>query len=237
VPKFPTVLILAGGLGTRVKDLNPDLPKAMLPICGEAFISHQLRLLARESVEEVILCVGYQSNPLVDFVGSGKHFGINVRYSFDGEQLLGTGGAIRHALNECNLDKPFAIIYGDSYLDTSFAPIYAAFLQCNKLGLMTVYQNDNRWIQSNVLYQSGSVTEYSKTKDNSSMSHVDYGLSIFRPQALSAFSNTETFDLSEVFLTLLKENQLAAYEVKDRFYEAGSVGGIKELSEHLMRKQ
>jgi N-acetyl-alpha-D-muramate 1-phosphate uridylyltransferase len=235
--KFPTVLILAGGLGTRVRDLNPNLSKAMLPICGKPFIAHQLRLLARESVDEVILCVGYQSQSLIDFVGSGKAFGINVRYSFDGEQLLGTGGAVRQAQELYKLETPLAVIYGDSYLDTSFAPIYASFLQCSKLGLLTVYENDNRWIESNILYKSGLIVDYSKNKAGVGMKHVDYGLSIFQPQAFCEFSINKKFDLSEVFLTLLKEHQLASYEVKDRFYEAGSSDGIKELTEHLMRKQ
>jgi len=229
--KFPTVLILTGGLGTRMNILYPNIPKALIPINGEPFIAHQLRLLARQGVSDIILCVGNQSEPIVEYIGSGKTLGLNINYSYDGAKLRGTGGAVRRAAQ--SLRDPFAVLYGDSYLDTEFASILNAFYRSNKLALVTVFMNNNERIRSNILYQSGVVLDYNKEKPKTKMKHIDYGLSIFQPQALSVCPNLETFDLAEVFLALIKAKELAAYEVQDRFYEIGSPDGLAELVSHL----
>ncbi len=228
------VLILSGGLGTRMSSLYPDIPKAMIPINGKPLIAHQLRLLARERVRNVILCVGYRYDPLVEYVGSGEAFGVCVHYSYDGEKLLGTGGAIRKASQELNVS--FAVLYGDSYLDVSFEPIFEAFRRSNKSALMTVYRNNNCLIPSNILYLAGSIIDYNKAEPTEAMKHIDYGLSVFNPQSFKNFPIDEAFDLGDVFQDLIKKNLLAAYEVKERFYEAGSPQGLKELSEYLAAK-
>jgi len=228
---FPPVIILTGGLGTRVSPLYPDLPKALIPINDEPFIAHQLRLLARESVSEVILCVGHLSDQLKAYVGSGQDFGVKVSYSYDGDSLLGTGGAVLKGAR--NVSGPFAVLYGDSYLDTTFLPIKRAFFEAKKTGLMTVYKNDNQWDKSNILCKSGLVVDYNKSNPSSEMHFIDYGLSIFDHGAFKTLANNKTFDLSEVILHLISNQQLAAYEVKERFYEIGSPSGLEALKMHL----
>jgi N-acetyl-alpha-D-muramate 1-phosphate uridylyltransferase len=230
---FPPVIILAGGLGTRISPMYPDLPKALIPINNEPFIVHQLRLLARESVNEVILCVGHLSDQLRDYVGAGKDFGINVSYSYDGDKLLGTGGAVLKAMQ--NTSGSFAVLYGDSYLDTSFSSIKKAFYESKKLGLMTVYKNNNQWDKSNILCESGLVVAYNKKEPGPDMQFIDYGLSIFDHEAFKGFAN-KPFDLSEVFSSLINKKQLAAYRVKDRFYEIGSPSGLEALRTYLSSK-
>ena len=231
--KFPPVIILAGGLGTRIASVYPELPKAMIPVKGMPFIGHQLTMLARQSIDEVILCVGHRCQPLVDYVGSGKTFGINVRYSYDEEKLLGTGGAVYKAKSTYSLDKPFAVMYGDSYLDSDFTPIYDSFLRSKKLALLTVFKNKDQWIPSNLACESAMVVRYSKENPTADMQYVDYGLSIFDSQVFNDFVPNEPFDLARPLGVLIRNNQLAAYEVKRRFYEAGSPAGLKDLEAHL----
>src|SRR3954471_4703933 len=92
------VAILAGGTATRLRPVSDTVPKSLVLVAGEPFIAHQLRLLRRERIERVVLCVGHLGEMIRDFVGDGSRFALNVSYSFDGERLLGTGGALRHAL-------------------------------------------------------------------------------------------------------------------------------------------
>ncbi len=228
---FP-VIILAGGLGTRISPLYPNLPKSLIPINDEPFISHQLRLLAREFVRDVILCVGHLSNPLQAYVGSGEDFGINVSYSYDGDSLLGTGGAVLKAIQ--NIKGPFAVLYGDSYLDTKFLPISQAFYESQKQGLMTVFQNNNRWDKSNVSCESGLVIDYNKKAASPEMQYIDYGLSIFDKEAFEGFAVKEAFDLSAVFAQLINKKQLTCFEITERFYEIGSPAGIEALKFYLL---
>src|ERR1700761_2758479 len=90
--------ILCGGLATRLRPVTEKITKSLIPINGEPFISHQLRLLRANGVDRVVLCAGYLGEMIRDFVGDGSIFDVSALYSFDGAQLLGTAGAIRKAL-------------------------------------------------------------------------------------------------------------------------------------------
>ena len=112
---MPPVAILSGGLATRLRPVTEQMPKALLEVAGEPFVAHQLRLLKREGITRVVLCVGHLGDKIRDAIGDGRRFGLEVSYSFDGDTLLGTGGALRQALPL--LGKCFFVLYGDSYLD------------------------------------------------------------------------------------------------------------------------
>src|SRR5437868_13487271 len=92
------VVILAGGMATRLGDITRATPKALIDVNGEPFVAHQLRLLKERGIDQVLLCVGYLGEQIVEQVGNGRGFGLGVQYSFDGPRLLGTGGVIKKAL-------------------------------------------------------------------------------------------------------------------------------------------
>src|SRR5947207_8308008 len=100
-PMFP-VVILAGGLGTRVRQFGENIPKALLDINGEPFLARQLELLHKNGIRHVILCVGHLADQIEAFAGDGSRFGLKVEYSHDGPEPLGTAGAIRRALPKLN---------------------------------------------------------------------------------------------------------------------------------------
>src|SRR5450432_2364637 len=91
--KMPRLALLSGGLATRLRPITATVPKSMVPVAGEPFVAHQLRLLVRQGIREVVICVGYLGEQLQEFVGDGSAFGCHVEYSFDGDKLKGTGGA------------------------------------------------------------------------------------------------------------------------------------------------
>jgi NDP-sugar pyrophosphorylase family protein len=232
--EFPPVLILAGGLATRLGAIAEKTPKAMVEVAGRPFIAHQLQLLQEQGVREIVLCLSHLSQQIEDFVDDGFRFGLRVQYAYDGDMRLGTGGAVARA---CTLvDGDFAVLYGDTFLDVPFAPIYQAFLDSNRLGLMTVLKNMNRWDKSNVLLADGQVVEYDKQSDRIDMLHIDYGLSILKRQALESFAVGRSFDLSEVFKDLIAGGQMAGYEVTQRFYEIGTADAIAETDAYLRQR-
>ena len=96
---MPPVAILAGGLATRLYPLTRKIPKAMLEVAGEPFIAHQLRLMRRERISRVVICTGYLADQIEAYLGDGARFGLSVAYKIDGPKLLGTGGALRAALD------------------------------------------------------------------------------------------------------------------------------------------
>jgi N-acetyl-alpha-D-muramate 1-phosphate uridylyltransferase len=222
------VAILAGGLATRLQTLTEKTPKSLIPIAGEPFIAHQLRLLKRNGIQHVILCVGHLGEMVESAVANGSAFGMNIEYSYDGEKLLGTAGAIRQALPK--LGDNFFVVYGDSYLPCDYSAIEQEFSHRGKLGLMTVFRNENQWDTSNVEFDQGRILAYSKTNRTPRMNYIDYGLGVFEREA---FTRTTGSDLADVYSGLLREDQLSAFEVGERFYEIGSPAGLKELKSLL----
>jgi N-acetyl-alpha-D-muramate 1-phosphate uridylyltransferase len=224
------VAILAGGLATRLRSNTATIPKALLPIQGEPFIAHQLRLLQAQGIERVVLCLGYLGEMVRDYVAEGHAFGLSIAYSWDGPALLGTAGAIRKALPL--LGEAFFVLYGDSYLLCNYRTVQDAFVKSGKNALMTVFRNEGQWGPSNVEFQNGRIIRYDKQGLTPDMRHIDYGLNMFRPSAFAVLPD-EPADLVTVCHELLARNELAAFEVCERFYEAGSFEGIKSLSEVL----
>ena len=227
------VAILAGGLATRLKPITEKVPKLLVDVAGEPFFSHQLRLLKTAGLTKVVLCVGYLGEKIVESYGDGSDWGIEIKYSFDGPKLLGTGGALIQALPL--LGDAFYVLYGDSYLPIDYRAVGEAFLKSGKLGLMTVYENRELYDASNVWFEGGSLRAYDKRNKLPAMRHIDYGLGVFRPAAFDAFPRGQVVDLAEVQKALLAQGQLAGYEMAQRFYEIGSHAGLAELNQLLKK--
>lgn len=225
--------ILAGGLATRLGSLTELVPKSLIEIQHRPFIDWQLRLLSRSGIEKVVICLGHKSEMIQDFVGDGARYGINIAYSFDGPTQLGTGGAIRKAIPL--LSDEFMVMYGDSYLPTDFKAIEAAFRSIGKPALMTVFYNKGSFDVSNVLFVNGDLKKYSKADPMPDMSHIDYGVSTFKRSVFESYAQDVPIDLSNICQDLSYSGSLAGYEVRERFYEIGSLGGIDDFKEYVER--
>ena len=224
------VAILAGGLATRLRPITEKIPKSLVPVAGRPFLAHQLEMLHARGLRRVVLCIGFLGEMIQREFGD-EAYGIKLEYSFDGPKLLGTGGAIKRALPR--LGKEFFVLYGDSYLPLEYAPVAEFFRRSGKLGLMTVYHNRGQYDTSNVVFRDGEIVVYDKKIRLPEMHHIDYGLSLFRSSVFEAYPADEKFDLAEVMGRLVREKQLAGYEVPERFYEMGSPAGLAELEKLL----
>ena len=227
----PALALLAGGLATRLRPLTSTMPKSMVSVAGEPFIAHQLRLLAGQGVTDIVVCAGHLGEQIAAYVGCGAGFGCRVRYSFDGDRPLGTGGALRKALPL--LGEAFFVMYGDSYLPTRFAPIMRAFESAGLPALMTVFGNAGRWDSSNVEFVDGVIRRYDKVERTPAMAHIDYGLGILAAHIVESRPAGEAFDLAELYRDLAQRGLLAGFEVDQRFYEIGSPAGLGEADRFL----
>ncbi len=219
--------ILAGGLATRLRPLTDEVPKSLVEVAGRPFAEHQLDLLCRQGFTDVVFCVGHLGAQIENTLGDGRRLGVRLSYVDDGPELLGTAGALRRALPK--LGEAFLVMYGDSYLDCDYAAVASKFGSSGKPGLMTVFHNENRWERSNVRFEGGKIQAYDKTGADPSLEHVDYGLGALRAEALARYPVDQKLDLAQVYRDLLSEDQLAAYEVHERFYEIGSLSGLEEI--------
>ncbi|MGD0410333.1 MAG: nucleotidyltransferase family protein [Verrucomicrobiota bacterium] len=227
------VAILAGGLATRLRPITEKIPKSLVPVAGKPFLARQLELLYARGIRRAVLCAGYLGEMIQRDFG-GEAFGVKLDYSFDGEKLLGTGGAIKRALPK--LGREFFVLYGDSYLPIPYAPVAETFHRSGKLGLMTIYRNEGKYDRSNVVFRDGDIVVYDKKLRLPEMRHVDYGLSLCKSSVFDGYAAGRVFDLAEVMGRLVREKQLAGYEVPERFYEIGSHAGLTELESMLQSK-
>lgn len=230
---LPPVAILAGGLATRLRPITETIPKALVSVAGRPFLAHQLELLKQQGFAHVVLCVGYLGEQIEAAFGDGKAYGLHLDYSYDGEKLIGTAGALRKALPL--LGESFLTLYGDSYLEIDYRAVCAAFAQGDKPALMTIIENSKGTEPSNVLFENGTVRLYDKKKRTPEMRYIDYGLGLFRA-ILFKDSPAAIHDLSDLQSSLSREGLLAGFEVTQPYFEIGSHRGLEALESLLKRR-
>lgn len=228
-------VILAGGLGTRLRAVAPDTPKVLVPVAGHAFVEHQFALLRRSGLTRVLMCIGHFGERVKAHVGDGSRFGMKVDYAEeDPDRLLGTAGALVHALPR--LEGVFLVMYGDSYLPTDYAAFARWFCQGARRAAMTVFRNEGRWDASNTRIRGDRVVFYSKKAKPGEAEFIDYGLSAYRREVMERYADrAPPLDLAQVQSDLVASGEMGAFEVHERFYEVGKPEGLAELEAVLRR--
>lgn len=221
------MVILAGGLGTRLRPLTNWLPKTLIPIGGKPFLQYQLELVRGQGVRDIVLCVGHLGEQVKGYFGDGRWLGLRIKYSQEEGRLLGTAGAIKKA--EPLLRDEFFLTYGDSYLKVDYRQVMNYFRRFPALGLMVVWENRDRLERSNVLVEDGLVTAYDKQGSTPGMRHINYGLSVLRKEALAFIPAGKPLSQEDFYQVLIDQGQLLAFEVQERFYDIGSARGLEEF--------
>jgi NDP-sugar pyrophosphorylase family protein len=224
-------VILAGGVASRLGAQAAELPKTLVPVAGRPFADHQLTWLAEQGVEEVVYCIAYRGDQILEYVGDGSNWGLSVAYVDEGTDLRGTGGALRLAYDESALGGTFAVLYGDAYLRLDLPDVFHAFEISAQPALMTVLRNEGRWDKSNADFDGKLVTRYSKSEGD--FEWIDYGLLVLERDVVAEIPADQPSDLADLLSRLGDEGRLAGFEAKDRFYEIGSPSGLAELEAFL----
>jgi len=217
------IAIICGGLATRLGSLATNIPKSMIDIDGKPFLEQQIEMLKKHNITDIVLCVGHLSDKIEDYFGNGDKFGVNIKYSQDGAKALGPIGAIKNA--ESLLDDVFFIMYGDSYLSVDFQKAYSFFKEHDKLGLMVVYKNNDKYDKSNLVIKDNMVVGYREKE----AVYIDYGTSILRKKALDLVPKNTMYSTGQFFSDLISKKELLAFEAEKRFYHIGNPDALEEL--------
>lgn len=217
--------------------MTERLPKLLLAVAGRPFVDHQLEWMEAQGVDDVVYCIGHLGRLVRQHFLDRPTRLARIRFVDEGDELRGTAGALRLALDEGVLADRFLVLYGDSYLDVDLSRVWEVFLRSSGPALMTVFRNRGRWDRSNVLFRDGRVVRYDKTAVDPSgegMEHIDYGLLAFQREVIESMVPTDVrYDLAEVQRRLSERGELAGFEATRRFYEIGSPDGLAELEAHL----
>ena len=218
------MVIPCGGLATRLGEIAKKTPKALLDINGKPFLEHQIELVKKQDIDELILCVGHLGEKIERYFGNGLNFGYGMRIKYSYDDGLGVIGAIKNA--EDLLQKHFYMMYGDSYLPKlDLRDMYYRFLNQDKLVMLSVWQNNNELDPSNLTVSFKTVNgAYVEKAD-----FIDYGVAIFNKDTLKCIPAKKPYSTKELWTKLVKKNQLAAYEVYERYYDIGKPDRLDEV--------
>ncbi len=224
-------VILTGGKGTRLRPLTYEIPKSMIPIHGRPFLEHLLELVKSFGINEVLLLIGYLGEHIEKHFGDGSKFGLKVEYSHE-QTLLGTGGALKNA--RCKLTEEFLLLNGDTFLPIDYRELIELFHRYDIIGTVTVFNDPKGIIANNIAVgESNLVIDYSK-KDSVGMTHVDAGVVVLKKGVLDIIAEVQVCSLEkEVFHKLIRMKQLSAFVTNQRFYDMGSLEGLRLLKEVL----
>lgn len=226
------IVVLAGGLATRMRPETAQTPKSMLMVHGRPFVDWQLDRFAASGAGSVVMCVGYLGEQIETHVKRALDRGLVVGYSYDGAEQIGTGGALRRAF--ARLESEFVLTYGDSYLPFDYAaPLHDLRAHPNALATMSVYRNRGQLAASNVALDGEWVAKYEKSVADPELDCIDYGAIALRRSALDGIEDGAVWGIEALFRKLARQRQLRAFVAPERFYEIGSPEGRIELERHL----
>jgi mannose-1-phosphate guanylyltransferase len=228
------VVILAGGLGTRLRPVTTQIPKPMVLVAGVPYLQHQLRLLAKQGFSDVVLLTGHLGEQISDYFKTGSSLGLRLRYSRE-PAPMGTGGALREARSL--LDDEFLVIYGDSYLPIEYATVGRLLRSASADGVIVLYHDvrGETDVPGNVaIDERGFVTRYDKSaKHDPALRYVEAGVLALRRSVIDLMPPAGVVSLEqEVFPRLIERRSLLGLPTTQRFYDIGTperLRGIEQL--------
>ena len=115
-------MILAAGMGTRMKPLTNDMPKPLLKVHGKPLLQYHIEALVAASVTRIVINTGIMGDMIEKYFGSGEAFNVNITYSAEGDNPLKTGGGIKNALHHLG-SVPFILVNGDIWTDYNLSQL------------------------------------------------------------------------------------------------------------------
>lgn len=214
------VFILAGGLGTRLRAVVSELPKAMAPIRGKPFLQHQLEWLMAQGFGHFVLCVGYRHQAITAHFGDGGRFGARIDYSIEPEPL-GTGGALR--LARPWFDGDALVLNGDTLLDADLNALLACHLRAGAAASIGAVRQADTSRSGTIEFDAGGRVSAFVEKGARNSGWVSAGAYAVSPRAFDHFPEQPALSLErDVFPRMAAARGLAACPLPGGFVDIGT---------------
>ena len=228
-------VILAGGLGTRLRPLTDKVPKVMMRVRGTEFLWYLVRWLKRNDIKDIVICAAYLWEEIARKVNAYHQPGVTLRLSVE-KQPLGTAGAVKNT--EKLLEDEFLLINGDTYLPIAYGRILSHWKTVRERFdcLLVAYSNREKIAPNDTaVNHEGVVTAYSK-RSGEEMQYVNAGLVVLKKTVLEAFPADVRVSLEEeIFPELISRRKMAAVIIHERYYDIGTPERLKAFEEYLDR--
>ena len=218
-------VIIAGGLGTRLKPFTDTNPKPMYPFNGKPFIEYLVKQIKGFGIDRILILVGYMPEKIMDYLGNGSKYGVKIEYDVTPVEYE-TGDRVLHAKEK--LDDEYLFMYCDNYCPINFARLVEDYYNNNALLQFTAYANLDGYTKSNLLIaEDGKVEVYDKKRLTPNLSGVDIGYAIVNKKVLDMLPDGG-FNLEAVLYPILvDQGKLYATVTEHRYYSVGSFERIE----------
>ena len=210
-------IVLAGGFGTRLREVVSDVPKPMAPVAGRPFLEILLSMLAKKGFKRVVLSLGFMSDKIIQHFGD-SYQGMHLVYEVE-QHPLGTGGAIRAALTQCQADHVF-IFNGDTYVDLEVDALERLWQhsQCPAIVVREVADTERF---GRVEMHEGRINAFLE-KGATGLGLINAGCYVLPKNALDDFSVGQAFSLeTEFFIKQLQHIRFNGFVTQGRFIDIG----------------
>ncbi|MFW6069252.1 MAG: nucleotidyltransferase family protein [Chloroflexota bacterium] len=239
-------LILAGGLGTRLRPIVDDKPKPMAGVNGKPFLEHQLAFLQRFGLSHFVLCVGYRRQQIQEYFKDGSPWGVRIDYAVE-EQPLGTAGALKNA--QAFVDGPFLVLNGDSFFDADLHHLLrfhdkARQTERGYMGTIALTRVPDAEAYGTVHLepQSSRIVKFAEKAASTARSaqsrYINAGIYVLEPDVLQRIPANEKVSIErDVFPQLLNDAQLYGCYLQGFFVDIGTPEGYREFQGYLKEQE
>jgi len=226
-------VILAGGLGTRLRPYTKSLPKPMLPLGGKPILEYEIEWVRKNGIKEIVLCVSYLRNKIEDYFGDGEKFGVKIEYAIS-KKPLATAGQLKTA--EKFIDDTFVCLYGDSIYNFSLRNMIKHHKKSKANVTMSLF--DYRF---NLKYgvidtkKSGQVTAWNEKPEFSA--NINIGCYVMEPEVLKLIPKNKEYGMDDVIRKVLsRKKKVSSVTSKNGFIDIGDKDTYEKTNEEYSKK-
>ncbi len=231
--KIKQAVILAGGLGTRLRPITYSLPKPMVNINKRPFLEYLIKQCEEQGFEDVLILLGYMPEIIIDYLKGCDKFNINIHYHVSPVEA-DTGMRLRLARDEIKED--FLLMYCDNYWPMNISNMIEEFNK-NKMPIQTtVYSNPDNYTKNNVMVKKSRIVKYDKSRLSDGLNGVDIGYALIRKDVINILPDENVNFEGYLYPFLVEKKKLAAYITEHKYYSIGSHERL-EITERFFNNQ
>jgi D-glycero-alpha-D-manno-heptose 1-phosphate guanylyltransferase len=228
-------IILAGGLGTRLRETVRDVPKSLAPVDGKPFLDIILKTLRSSgNIKKVVIAVGYMAEKIIKRYHKGENFGLEIEFSIE-KELLGTGGGVKKALAYCD-STDVLVLNGDSYVDISIPDFLTFHKQHNSLLSMALkeVENANRYGRVNISKDS-SILSFEEKLPRQESGFINAGMYLFNKELFNDVEEKKVLSLERDLLPNMIKKRSFGFVCHGKFIDIGTTESFGIASEYLKK--
>lgn len=230
----PMVVIVAGGLATRMKPLIDDIPKCLINLDGKPLIQYQIEFFKKCGFADFIFCIAHLADKVKAYFKDGSRFGVSIKYSQENKELLGTAGAVKLVEELIPEEEDFIVYYGDSLTTMSFNKFLKFHVKAGGIATVCIRPLPEGYRSSSVIVldenkkirvflekpQTEEIEKYHHKKK-----YINNGIYVFKKEVLKLIPENTKYDFAEQVFPLIMEKGLGiyGYSTEEYFREIGTI--------------